>query len=179
MVSLDGQWKSSACSFLVFMVVLIVGSYETSSPIVKCPPPRCVTYEEINTYWVDPSPAFFQQCRPMPNGTWAPQKMPCGPVTLFSFRQQTCVPEANWNATDSCTEIGPPDPICRDPSCKSFEEINTLWAHSSPKMFYQCRPAPNLTWVPEAMPCGPGTLFSFKRQGCELESMWNGTCTDP
>ncbi|XP_035892028.1 uncharacterized protein LOC118503168 [Anopheles stephensi] len=175
MVFLHGQWSSLVLSCLT---VMVVGGFEVSTTIEKCPPPRCVTYEEINTLWADPSPAHFLQCRPLQNGTWAPQKMPCAVGTLFSFKQQVCVLEINWNAELSgCIKADTKAPSCGEPSCETYEQINTLWVHSLKEKFYQCRPAPNGTWVPQEMLCPTGTLFSFYHQVCVVKSMWKDSCS--
>ncbi|XP_050068315.1 uncharacterized protein LOC126556801 [Anopheles maculipalpis] len=178
MVLLEGQWKSFIFNLLLFVVVMIVGSYETSAAIDDCPLPRCVTYAEINTYWADPNPAFFLQCRPQPNGTWAPQRMACGPGTLFSFKHQVCVLEGNWNATSNCTEI-PPASECGAPSCETYDEINTLWVHPQREKFYQCRPAKSGKWEPQEMLCSVGTVFSFFHQVCDYVSKWKEPCWRP
>lgn len=55
---------------------------------------------------------------------------------------------------------------CIRASCRTYEDVNTLWCHADPGHFCQCRPSPSGTWVPQVMPCAPGTLYSFRRQTC-------------
>uniref|UniRef100_A0A182P7G9 Chitin-binding type-2 domain-containing protein n=1 Tax=Anopheles epiroticus TaxID=199890 RepID=A0A182P7G9_9DIPT len=159
-----------------------------------CPAPRCVTYQEINTLWAVPDPAYFLQCRPSPLGDWTLQQMPCAPATLFSFRQQVCVRPEYWegcagtptvtspttpipSSTDanlstdgslSTTVTIPPgigDSFCQQAKCVTYEEINTLWNDEQPNYFCQCRPIGG-AWAPIRMPCAPSTIFSFRHQVC-------------
>uniref|UniRef100_A0A8W7PWL1 Chitin-binding type-2 domain-containing protein n=1 Tax=Anopheles coluzzii TaxID=1518534 RepID=A0A8W7PWL1_ANOCL len=53
-----------------------------------CPEPSCASQELIETLWGYPDPAFFLQCRPVPDGSWRLQLMPCAPGTWFHFRHQ-------------------------------------------------------------------------------------------
>ncbi|KAL1378297.1 hypothetical protein pipiens_015670 [Culex pipiens pipiens] len=55
---------------------------------------------------------------------------------------------------------------CIRASCRTYEDVNTLWCHADPGHFCQCRPSPSGTWAPQVMPCAPGTLYSFRRQTC-------------
>uniref|UniRef100_A0A182KG99 Chitin-binding type-2 domain-containing protein n=1 Tax=Anopheles christyi TaxID=43041 RepID=A0A182KG99_9DIPT len=169
-----------------------------------CPAPRCVTYEEINTLWAVPDPAYFLQCRPSPLGDWSLQQMPCAPATLFSYRQQVCVRPEYWEgcagtATDTPTTVTSIpttstdsngetttmmtsdqtttlDPMMPDcgPQCDTYEGINTLWPYPDPEYFYQCRPLGG-SWAPIMMPCAPTTKFSFRQQVCVRESEWEAS----
>uniref|UniRef100_A0A182Q8F3 Chitin-binding type-2 domain-containing protein n=1 Tax=Anopheles farauti TaxID=69004 RepID=A0A182Q8F3_9DIPT len=65
-----------------------------------CPEPSCATQELIETLWGYPDPAFFLQCRPVPDGSWRLQLMPCAPGTWFHFRHQVCVIPELWEACD-------------------------------------------------------------------------------
>ncbi|XP_053699235.1 protein starmaker-like [Sabethes cyaneus] len=65
------------------------------------------------------------------------------------------------------------DDLCPEPSCVTFEEINTLWAVPDPNFFLQCRPTQNPpVWVLQQMPCAPGTWFSFRIQVCVFPEDW-------
>uniref|UniRef100_A0A182W4W8 Chitin-binding type-2 domain-containing protein n=1 Tax=Anopheles minimus TaxID=112268 RepID=A0A182W4W8_9DIPT len=153
-------------------VVSILGAVMVGTVSTLCPTPRCVTYDEINTLWVDPNPARFLQCRPDVTGGWSLQQMPCAPGTLFSFSRQVCVLPAYWS---TCAEVAPSAEPCEEPRCITYAQINTLWVHKLTNKFYQCRPV-NGTWTPQEMPCAPGTLYSFKHQTCVQESMWKSSC---
>ncbi|XP_062550006.1 uncharacterized protein LOC134214699 [Armigeres subalbatus] len=65
-----------------------------------CPEPGCSNFQEINTLWAIPDPAFFLQCRPDPSGIWVLHQMPCAPTKLFHFARQVCVLPNNWLACD-------------------------------------------------------------------------------
>uniref|UniRef100_A0A182P7G7 Chitin-binding type-2 domain-containing protein n=1 Tax=Anopheles epiroticus TaxID=199890 RepID=A0A182P7G7_9DIPT len=65
-----------------------------------CPEPSCASQELIETLWGYPDPAFFLQCRPVPDGSWRLQLMPCAPGTWFHYRQQVCVIPEVWEACD-------------------------------------------------------------------------------
>ncbi|KFB52189.1 AGAP013024-PA-like protein [Anopheles sinensis] len=159
-----------------------------------CPTPSCLTKQEIDTLWGYPDPNFFRQCRPTQANGWELQLMPCAPPTLFSFRQQVCVLPQFWEGCTGNdggggdgTTINPPNTEgtqddtdeprdqCNVPRCTTYEEINTLWAHSSPYYFYQCNPFMG-AWVPQEMPCAPGTMFSYRQQVCVIPQLWED-CT--
>uniref|UniRef100_A0A182Y4Y3 Uncharacterized protein n=1 Tax=Anopheles stephensi TaxID=30069 RepID=A0A182Y4Y3_ANOST len=65
-----------------------------------CPEPSCATQPLIETLWGYADPAFFLQCRPVPDGTWRLELMPCAPGTWFHFVHQTCVIPELWEACD-------------------------------------------------------------------------------
>ncbi|XP_058826738.1 uncharacterized protein LOC131686768 [Topomyia yanbarensis] len=62
---------------------------------------------------------------------------------------------------------------CIDISCRTYNEINTLWCHALPTHFCQCRPSPVGLWVPQVMPCAEGTVYSFRHQVCVHPDMRN------
>ncbi|XP_065090397.1 uncharacterized protein LOC135711471 [Ochlerotatus camptorhynchus] len=63
---------------------------------------------------------------------------------------------------------------CIASSCKTYQDINTLWCHSDPTYFCQCRTDASGKWVEQVMPCSRnGTLFSFRRQTCVHEDQWD------
>uniref|UniRef100_A0A3F2Z130 Chitin-binding type-2 domain-containing protein n=1 Tax=Anopheles minimus TaxID=112268 RepID=A0A3F2Z130_9DIPT len=70
-----------------------------------CPNPSCATLELIDTLWGYADPAYFLQCRPVPDGSWQLELMPCAPGTWFHFVQQVCVTPEVWEACDG-TEGG-------------------------------------------------------------------------
>ncbi|XP_055642696.1 uncharacterized protein LOC129779312 [Toxorhynchites rutilus septentrionalis] len=62
---------------------------------------------------------------------------------------------------------------CLGYSCRTYNEINTLWCHSDPTYFCQCRPTAEGTWIEQEMPCPRAeTYFSFKYQACVRQEMW-------
>ncbi|XP_041774757.1 uncharacterized protein LOC121595081 [Anopheles merus] len=71
-----------------------------------CPEPSCASQELIETLWGYPDPAFFLQCRPVPDGSWRLQLMPCAPGTWFHFRHQVCVIPELWEACDGTEDDG-------------------------------------------------------------------------
>ncbi|EAL41689.2 uncharacterized protein LOC120906255 [Anopheles arabiensis] len=163
---------------IILLLLLVVNpSQEAVEPILLdnglCPVARCVTYDEVNTLWAVPDAAYFQQCRRVATGGWALQLMPCAPGTLFSYKQQVCVLPVYWKG---CAAL-PDEQRCAAPRCGTYKEVNTLWVHESSDKFYQCRRI-NGTWAPLALPCAPGTLYSFKHQVCVLPSMWEASCND-
>lgn len=63
---------------------------------------------------------------------------------------------------------------CIASSCKTYRDINTLWCHSDPTYFCQCRTDASGVWVEQVMPCSRnGTLFSFRRQTCVHADQWD------
>lgn len=62
---------------------------------------------------------------------------------------------------------------CINVACRTYDDVNTLWCHADPAHFCQCRPSPGGTWVPQVMPCAPGTLYSFRRQTCVHPPMYD------
>uniref|UniRef100_A0A182MSQ3 Chitin-binding type-2 domain-containing protein n=1 Tax=Anopheles culicifacies TaxID=139723 RepID=A0A182MSQ3_9DIPT len=220
-----------------------------------CPYPSCASQERIETLWGYPDPAYFLQCRPVPDGSWQLQLMPCAPGTWFHYREQVCLIPELWEACDgteggdsgtttpvitipvittpilttpqvttpeittpeittleittpevttpevttpevttteittveittvSIPEPGTDDSIvlptnpCSGPRCVTLQEINTLWIHPMPTMFYQCRPLMG-GWSPQEMPCAPGTLFSYFDQVCVHTQDWVDICGD-
>uniref|UniRef100_A0A3F2YVY9 Chitin-binding type-2 domain-containing protein n=1 Tax=Anopheles dirus TaxID=7168 RepID=A0A3F2YVY9_9DIPT len=65
-----------------------------------CPEPSCATQPLLETLWGYPDPEYFLQCRPVPDGSWRLQLMPCAPGTWFHFRHQVCVIPELWEACD-------------------------------------------------------------------------------
>ncbi|XP_058444293.1 uncharacterized protein LOC131425970 [Malaya genurostris] len=69
---------------------------------------------------------------------------------------------------------------CTEISCRTFQHINTLWCHTRPTYFCQCRPSPTGLWVAQVMPCAIGTVFSFRQQVCvhPSDTAKDDDCTD-
>ncbi|XP_038122601.1 uncharacterized protein LOC6040803 [Culex quinquefasciatus] len=66
--------------------------------------------------------------------------------------------------------------FCIEPLCDTWQNINTLWPLRDPNFFYQCRPAFGGGWIPQQMPCAPGTVFSFRHQVCVWPIQWVDPC---
>lgn len=67
----------------------------------------------------------------------------------------------------------PDEQGCLAQGCSTYEQLNTLWCHSDPDKFCQCRPSPSGTWSLQVMPCAPATVYSFRHQVCVHPSMRN------
>ncbi|XP_055535995.1 uncharacterized protein LOC129724803 [Wyeomyia smithii] len=63
---------------------------------------------------------------------------------------------------------------CIGSKCKTYQNVNTLWCYSDPDHYCQCRAAAaGQPWKEQVMPCADGTKFSFKRQVCVRQELWD------
>ncbi|XP_062553681.1 uncharacterized protein LOC134218555 [Armigeres subalbatus] len=61
---------------------------------------------------------------------------------------------------------------CVAATCDTLQQINTLYCHSDPGRFCQCRPSAGNVWTLHVMTCvDPSTVFSFRHQVCVHPSL--------
>lgn len=61
-----------------------------NSNFTLCEPPPC-TEDQRNYLWPHPDKTLYYQCVPDPSCGYRPLERPCGPGTVFGFKEQVCI----------------------------------------------------------------------------------------